>query len=104
MKTLQSFKARTGEPFAAPLLAHTPEQVDSAVEAAAMAFASWQSSSGAARGALLRALAEAIEGDRDELVSIADNETALGPVRLNGELDRTAFQLRRFATWRCTHI
>jgi acyl-CoA reductase-like NAD-dependent aldehyde dehydrogenase len=97
MKTLQSFKARTGEPFGAPLLAHTPEQVDSTVEAASVAFASWQASSGASRGALLRALAEAIEGDRDELVSIADNETALGPVRLNGELDRTAFQLRRFA-------
>jgi NADP-dependent aldehyde dehydrogenase len=30
-------------------------------------------------------------------VSLADEETALGPVRLNGELDRTAFQLRRFA-------
>lgn len=97
MKTLQSFKALTGEPFGAPLLSHTPEQVDAAVEAAAQAFASWQASSGATRGTLLRALAEAIESDRDELVSIADNETALGPVRLNGELDRTAFQLRRFA-------
>ncbi|MFZ2989050.1 aldehyde dehydrogenase (NADP(+)), partial [Ideonella sp.] len=31
------------------------------------------------------------------LVALADEETALGPVRLNGELDRTCFQLRRFA-------
>ncbi len=97
MKTLQSFNARTGEPFGAPLLAHTPAQVDATVEAASQAFASWQASSGVARGSLLCALAAAIEVDRDELVSIADNETALGPVRLNGELDRTAFQLRRFA-------
>ena len=28
---------------------------------------------------------------------LADDETGLGPVRLNGELDRTVFQLRRFA-------
>ncbi|WP_426078267.1 aldehyde dehydrogenase family protein [Janthinobacterium sp. PSPC3-1] len=42
-------------------------------------------------------LAEALEAERTDLVAIADAETALGPVRLNGELDRTAFQLRRFA-------
>ena len=27
---------------------------------------------------------------------LADEETGLGTARLNGELDRTAFQLRRF--------
>lgn len=97
MNTLQSFKARTGEPFGAPLPASTPEQVDAAAVAAQAAFASWSASTGATRGALLRALAAALEADRDELVAVADEETALGPVRLNGELDRTAFQLRRFA-------
>ncbi|MDP3799385.1 MAG: aldehyde dehydrogenase (NADP(+)) [Polaromonas sp.] len=97
MNTLQSFKARSGEPFGAPLPASTPEQVDAAAVAAQAAFASWSASTGAARGALLRALAAALEADRDELVAVADEETALGPVRLNGELDRTGFQLRRFA-------
>lgn len=97
MKTLQPFQARTGEPLGAPLIASTSEQVDAAAEGAAQAFASWSASAGTTRTALLRALAAALEGDREGLVALADKETALGPVRLNGELDRTAFQLRRFA-------
>lgn len=97
MKTLQSFKARTGEPLGAPLPASTPEQVDACATAAAEAFFDWSSSNGAIRAALLRGLAAALEADREGLVALADEETALGPVRLNGELDRTAFQLRRFA-------
>ncbi|MDP3611234.1 MAG: aldehyde dehydrogenase family protein, partial [Rubrivivax sp.] len=38
-----------------------------------------------------------LEGARDTLVPLADSESHLGPVRLNGELDRTCFQLRGFA-------
>jgi acyl-CoA reductase-like NAD-dependent aldehyde dehydrogenase len=97
MSKLQSYKARTGEPLGAPMTPHTPEQVDAAADAAAAAFDMWGSSTGAQRAALLRGLASALEADREGLVSLADEETALGPVRLNGELDRTAFQLRRFA-------
>ncbi|HAL40077.1 MAG TPA: aldehyde dehydrogenase [Polaromonas sp.] len=97
MKTLQPFQARTGEPLGAPLMASTSEQVDAAAEGAAQAFASWSASAGTTRAALLRGLAIALESDRGGLVTLADEETALGPVRLNGELDRTAFQLRRFA-------
>ena len=97
MKTLQSIQARTGEALGAPLLASTSAQVDAAASAAAQAFEAWASSTGEARGNLLRGLASALEADREGLVSVADMETGLGPVRLNGELDRTAFQLRRFA-------
>ncbi len=97
MKTLQSFRARTGEALGAPLPATTPEQVDAAAAAAGDAFAAWAASSGEQRATLLRGLAAALESDREGLVALADDETALGPVRLNGELDRTAFQLRRFA-------
>jgi acyl-CoA reductase-like NAD-dependent aldehyde dehydrogenase len=50
------------------------------------------------RAALLRALADALLGARDILVPLADHETHLGAARLNGELDRTVFQLRGFAT------
>lgn len=97
MKTLQSLQARTGEPLGAPLLASTSDQVDAAALAAAHAFEAWGASSGEARAHLLQGLAAALEGDREALVSLADEETGLGPMRLNGELDRTAFQLRRFA-------
>lgn len=97
MKTLQSIKARTGETLGAPLPASTPEQVEACANAAADAFADWSSSAGTTRGTLLRGLAGALESDREGLVALADEETGLGPARLNGELDRTAFQLRRFA-------
>ena len=97
MKLLQSFKARSGEPFGAPMLADTPEQIDAAVQAANLAFPLWSTSTGLERATLLRGLATALEGDRSALVALADEETGLGPGRLNGELDRTAFQLRRFA-------
>ncbi|MDP1999779.1 MAG: aldehyde dehydrogenase family protein, partial [Rhodoferax sp.] len=97
MKTLQSLQARTGEPLGAPLLASTSEQVDAAAQAAAQAFETWAASPAQARAQLLQGLAGALEGDREALVSLADEETGLGSVRLNGELDRTAFQLRRFA-------
>jgi NADP-dependent aldehyde dehydrogenase len=91
-----SYNARTGEVLGT-LAASTPAEIDAAAKAAAAAFPLWQASSGAQRATLLRALAAGLEAGRVALVALADQETALGPVRLNGELDRTAFQLRRFA-------
>lgn len=93
---LSSFNARSGEVLG-ELPSTLPTEVDAACDAAASAFNVWQSARGAERALLLRALATALELDREGLVALADAETALGPVRLNGELDRTAFQLRRFA-------
>lgn len=49
------------------------------------------------RSAGLRAIANALRDNREELVQIADEETSLGPVRLDGEITRTAFQLDLFA-------
>lgn len=97
MTLLQSFDARTGAAHGEPLHASTAADIDAAVQAATAAFDVWASSTGAQRAALLDALAAALEGDREALVALADVETALGSVRLSGELDRTAFQLRRFA-------
>jgi acyl-CoA reductase-like NAD-dependent aldehyde dehydrogenase len=95
--TLQSHRARTGEPLGEALPASTAAQIDMAVREADKAFATWRDSTGEQRGALLNALALSLEADREALVALADDETALGAARLNGELDRTAFQLRRFA-------
>ncbi|GAA4418305.1 aldehyde dehydrogenase (NADP(+)) [Acidovorax lacteus] len=97
MNPLFSFNARTGEPLGEPLATSTPAQIDATVQAAHAAFDDWACSSGAQRAALLRHLADGLEAQREALVALADLETALGPVRLNGELDRTTFQLRRFA-------
>lgn len=76
---------------------HTPEQIDTAVTAAASAADNWARSSAETRAALLRGLADALQAERETLVPLADAETALGTARLNGELDRTTFQLRGFA-------
>lgn len=94
---LQSIDARTHEPFGQALPESGADDVNRAVEAAAAASDAWAASPASTRAALLRGLADALEGQREALVPLADRETGLGPVRLNGELDRTAFQLRGFA-------
>ena len=94
--TLQSIDARTGLPFGDTLSSSSAADIDIAVQAAHAAFADWQASEGSSRATLLDALAQALESDREALLALADQETGLGLPRLNGELDRTAFQLRRF--------
>jgi acyl-CoA reductase-like NAD-dependent aldehyde dehydrogenase len=80
------------------LIDSTAADVDAAASAAHAASPFWASSDAGTRAKLLRGLAEALEGQRERLVALANAETHLGPTRLNGELDRTAFQLRGFAT------
>lgn len=75
----------------------TPAQIDAAVKRAVAANDQWAASGAAARSALLRELASSLEAERERLVGIANEESFLGIARLNGELDRTAFQLRVFA-------
>ncbi len=75
----------------------SPAFIDATATAAAQAAPVFARTSGAQRAALLRALADALQGAREQLVPLADEETGLGAARLNGEIDRTAFQLRGFA-------
>ncbi|MFK4730700.1 aldehyde dehydrogenase (NADP(+)) [Agromyces mediolanus] len=69
--------------------------VDSAVRAAAAS--GLERSDRAERAGWLRAIAEALEAHRAELVGIAHRETHLSEARLDGEITRTATQLRFFA-------
>ena len=94
---LQSHDARTGQPTGPAWPESTLPEIDAAVAASAAAADAFAASSCATRAALLRALADALESAREPLVAVADRETALGLPRLNGELDRTTFQLRGFA-------
>jgi NADP-dependent aldehyde dehydrogenase len=73
------------------------KEVDSAARKAASAFAEYSGASGKAKGALLRKIAEEIEGLGDDLVTRAVQETALPPARIKNETARTCFQLRLFA-------
>ena len=97
MSTFYAYNPRSGTAGTEPFNESSPAEVDAAVQAAAAAAPIWAATGSTARAALLEALAAALEAARDELVALADRETALGLPRLNGELDRTAFQLGRFA-------
>lgn len=77
--------------------ATTRAELDEAAAAARRAFAVTVASTAAERAAWLRAVADALDAARDELVAIADDETRLGVTRLNGEVARTTAQLRLFA-------
>lgn len=71
--------------------------IDAAVELALQAAPRLAQASAAERASLLTKLAEVLESHQEDLVAIADEESNLGSARLNGEVARTAFQLRGFA-------
>src|SRR5688572_4188975 len=97
MTDVLSIDPRTGEPVEAVAPETTAEEVDRLCAAALAAAPALEELGRAGRAALLRALADALESRRDDAVTVADRETALGPTRLNGELTRTCYQLRLFA-------
>ncbi|SDV47235.1 aldehyde dehydrogenase (NADP(+)) [Chitinasiproducens palmae] len=73
------------------------KRIDEAATLAHAAAPRWARSTRIVRARLLEGLASALEANAAHLVEIADEETGLGTARLNGELARTAFQLRGFA-------
>lgn len=93
MTTITSHDPRTGEAIARTEPT-TPAQVDDAATAARTA-ARWTAGRRPDELAtMLGAVADAIEGVGEAVVSTADAETALGTGRLEGELARTTGQLR----------
>ena len=72
------------------------EERMTAVAQAHTAFRQLRTSASDERSRWLMGIAEALEEHRSGLVSVADEETSLGTGRLNGELDRTVYQLRHF--------
>ncbi|MEU1078533.1 MULTISPECIES: aldehyde dehydrogenase (NADP(+)) [unclassified Streptomyces] len=90
-----SVDPRTGKPREQVAAEASEREVDEAVRAA------WAARDALAdrgvRAALLRTAAELLDEAAEHVVEAADAETALGPVRLTGELARTTAQLRAFA-------
>lgn len=76
---------------------YSTDQIHATVTAAAKISDHWAQSSAQTRAALLRGLGNVLAAHRETLVRLGDEETSLGTVRLNGELDRTIFQLCGFA-------
>ena len=64
---LQSIEARTGAAIGERWAESTPEEIDRAVKAAAEAADGFAATSASERATLLRALADALESDRDAI-------------------------------------
>lgn len=84
---------RTGE-SAPPVEDTSPGRLEDILAAVAAAAPFWAASPLTWRVGALRAVADALDGAGDELVALADEESALGTGRLTGELARTTGQLR----------
>ncbi|MFC9277658.1 aldehyde dehydrogenase (NADP(+)) [Streptomyces collinus] len=90
-----SVDPRTGKQREQVAVEATAQEVDATVRAAHAARGALADR--AVRSAFLRSAAAGLDAAKDGLVETADAETALGPVRLTGELARTTYQLRAFA-------
>lgn len=94
--TETSLDPRTGGPVLTLAIAG-PIEVDRAVRAAALAADPVANTSPTDRAGWLEAIADAVLARADELAEVADRETGLGRVRLDGEVLRCAAQLRFYA-------
>ncbi|MFD3837396.1 aldehyde dehydrogenase (NADP(+)) [Streptomyces sp. NPDC058642] len=90
-----SVDPRTGKQREQVAVEATAQEVDATVRAAHDARGALADRT--VRAAFLRTAADKLQAAKDQLVEAADAETALGPVRLTGELARTSYQLRAFA-------
>ena len=98
MSTISTTNPATGITDDTGIEATTDAQVVEITAAAAGAFHALRNESRAWRAGLLRALADGLEADRATLTATASAETGLAASpRLDGELTRSAFQLRLFA-------
>ncbi|MBC7464167.1 MAG: aldehyde dehydrogenase family protein [Actinobacteria bacterium] len=95
--TTQSVDPRTGLSFG-PIFPDTSrEQSASFITQAVDAYLVWMRTTTQDRARVLEALADALDSHVEELVTLADSETALGIPRLTGEVGRMTFQFRAFA-------
>ncbi|WP_280423344.1 aldehyde dehydrogenase (NADP(+)) [Nocardia carnea] len=94
---LLSVDPRTGTAESAGVTATSSETVAEACEAACAAYPVLMAAGRTSRAGLLEEIATRLEARGERIVAAADRETALGAVRLRGELVRTCYQLRMFA-------
>lgn len=96
--TAHAVNPATGEELDPVFTLLTEDQVSAAIAAAQSAFASYRSISPAIRAKFITDIATNIEAAADVIVERAGQETGLPAGRLNGEITRTANQLRLFAS------
>ena len=96
-KTFTAMNPRDNTSLSGEFPCHTTEHVDNAANAASLAFTQYSKTPAQIRSKLLTTTAELLEQNAEKVIDRADLETALGPQRLQNELNRTANQLRLFA-------
>ncbi len=95
---IHAINPATGEKLAPVYSSVTAAEADHAVQLAAQAFPAFAATSGKARAALLRRIADGLDAIQQQLAERAHLETALPMPRLLGEVSRTSGQLRLFAS------
>lgn len=96
--TIQSIDPKTGDKLSAEIQDSTIDEISQIIEQSQSAFEIWSEVSTDDRAKVLEAIASALDENVNELAQLADQETALGLPRLVGEVARTTFQLRLFAS------
>ena len=96
MPDVPSIDPRTGETVEIVAPETTPAEVDRRCHTALAVAGPLEALGRHGRAALLDTLADALEARRADIVAVADRESGLGTTRLDGELTRTAYQLRLF--------
>ena len=91
---LQSVDASTGEALPHDFYQATPEEVDAAAKAAAVAYPAYRSLSAERRAQFLDAIADELDTLGDDFVALVCRETALPAARIQGERGRTSGQMR----------
>ncbi|WP_458374525.1 aldehyde dehydrogenase (NADP(+)) [Pseudomonas laurylsulfatiphila] len=94
---LHSVDASTGEDLPHDFYQATPQEVDAAAHAAALAYPAYRSLSAERRAQFLDAIADELDALGDDFVAIVCRETALPAGRIQGERGRTSGQMRLFA-------
>lgn len=89
---------RTGDSLELPFDDHSPAEVAEISERSYEAWLAYREMAVQDRSRVLTVIADALDAHSAELVAIADEESALGEPRLVGEVARTGFQLRMFAS------
>ena len=94
----RSYNPAKGEYLEPEFSQATEADVDAAAWAAQSSFDAYRSTTPAIRAAFLESIAVRIEAIREEIVARATEETGLTAARIDGEISRTAGQLRLFAS------
>ena len=94
---IQALNPATGQRLEPVYSSVSSAEVECAAQLAAHAFPVYSATSGKAKGAFLRRIADGLDGIQPQLAERAHLETALPMPRLLGEVSRTTGQLRLFA-------